>query len=181
MDTQERKQLNFDHEVYAMHYRYMLCIIVNHTTAYKLLFMVGWAVWSACIFHSRRMATILQPIPIHLHLYMAQVYCFTVAKYARPGIESWFPWDQRCYSHTKVLVAILDWLKFILLLCSLSVSPKPDQPLVAAVMELKGLDGIRKKVRIYNYRMKELKQEFELQGISYYNATMHDSELMYKL
>jgi hypothetical protein len=45
----------------------------------------------------------------------------------------------------------------------LSVSPKPDQPLVAAVVELKGLDG-NKKVRIYNYRTKELKQEFELQG-----------------
>ena len=55
-------------------------------------------------------------------------------------------------------------LSSYIMLYSLSVSPKPDQPLVAAVVELKGLEG--KMVRIYNYKTKELKQEFELKGTS---------------
>ena len=53
----------------------------------------------------------------------------------------------------------------------MSVSPKPDQPLVAAVVELKGLEG--KMVRIYNYKMKELKQEFEFKGTGYDVITIH--------
>ena len=46
--------------------------------------------------------------------------------------------------------------------CSLLVSPDPDQPLMAVVVLLQGVD--RRTVRIYNYRTKELRQELELHG-----------------
>lgn len=43
----------------------------------------------------------------------------------------------------------------------MSVSPDPVQALLAAVVVLN--DGV-KKLRIYDYRTNELKQEFELDG-----------------
>ena len=43
---------------------------------------------------------------------------------------------------------------------SLSVSPDPDQPLMAVVILLKDTD--QRIARIYNYKTKELKQELEL-------------------
>lgn len=45
-------------------------------------------------------------------------------------------------------------------LYSLSVSPDPDQPLIATIIQLSGVD--KRKLRVYNYKTKELKQELEL-------------------
>ena len=61
---------------------------------------------------------------------------------------------------------ILYTILYILLIiyCSLSVSPDPDQPLMAVVVLLKGVP-YQRAIRLYNYKTRELKRELKLHGI----------------